>query len=59
MLIVELLNTAIEIVVDRISPDFHEVSGREEGKAEGALESELAAVRRQARAAASTRRRPA
>lgn len=28
MLIVELLNTAIEIVVDRISPDFHELSGR-------------------------------
>ncbi|CAI8286666.1 MAG: Diacylglycerol kinase [Cellvibrionales bacterium UBA7375] len=28
MLIVELLNTAIEIVLDRISPDFHELSGR-------------------------------
>tara|TARA_A100001015_G_scaffold292909_1_gene368809 strand:+ start:765 stop:944 length:180 start_codon:yes stop_codon:yes gene_type:complete len=28
VLIVELLNTAIEIVVDRISPDFHELSGR-------------------------------
>lgn len=28
VMIVELLNTAIEIVVDRISPDFHELSGR-------------------------------
>lgn len=28
VVIVELLNTAIEIVVDRISPDFHELSGR-------------------------------
>ena len=28
VLIVELLNTAIEIVIDRIGPEFHELSGR-------------------------------
>lgn len=28
VLIVELLNTCIEIVVDRISLDFHDLSGR-------------------------------
>ena len=28
VMIVELLNTCIEIVVDRISPEFHELSGR-------------------------------
>ena len=28
ILIVELLNTAIEIVIDRIGPEFHELSGR-------------------------------
>ncbi len=28
ILIVELLNTGIEVVVDRISPDHHELSGR-------------------------------
>jgi diacylglycerol kinase (ATP) len=27
-MIVELLNTCIEIVVDRIGPEFHELSGR-------------------------------
>lgn len=28
VLIVELLNTAIEVTVDRISPEWHELSGR-------------------------------
>ena len=28
VMIVELLNTCIEIVVDRIGPEFHELSGR-------------------------------
>ena len=28
MLIVELLNTAIEIVIDRIGPEFNDLSGR-------------------------------
>ncbi len=28
LLITELLNTAVEIVVDRIGPEFHELSGR-------------------------------
>jgi diacylglycerol kinase (ATP) len=28
VLIVELLNTAIELVIDRIGPEFHELSGR-------------------------------
>lgn len=28
VMIVELLNTAIEVVIDRISEDFHELSGR-------------------------------
>ena len=28
VLIVELLNTSIEIVIDRIGPEFHELSGR-------------------------------
>lgn len=28
VLIAELINSAIEAVVDRISPDFHELSGR-------------------------------
>ena len=27
MLIVELLNTAVEAVVDRIGPEFHELAG--------------------------------
>ncbi len=28
VMIVELLNTCVEIVVDRIGPEFHELSGR-------------------------------
>jgi diacylglycerol kinase (ATP) len=28
VLIVELLNTAIELVIDRIGPEFNELSGR-------------------------------
>lgn len=28
VMIIELLNTCIEIVVDRIGPEFHELSGR-------------------------------
>lgn len=37
ILIVELLNTGIEVVVDRISPDHHELSGRAKDVASAAV----------------------
>ncbi|MRJ41250.1 MULTISPECIES: diacylglycerol kinase [Idiomarina] len=37
LLITELLNSAIEAVVDRIGPDFHELSGRAKDIASAAV----------------------
>ena len=37
ILIVELLNTGIEVVVDRIGPDHHELSGRAKDVASAAV----------------------
>lgn len=37
ILIVELLNTAIEVVVDRIGADYHELSGRAKDVASAAV----------------------
>lgn len=37
VLIVELLNTAVETVVDRVSPEFHDLSGRAKDIASSAV----------------------
>jgi len=37
VLVTELLNSAVEAVVDRIGPEFHELSGRAKDMGSGAV----------------------